>query len=337
MELICLWMKSFKNRLNKMQKNIPKNFFPKTLMIVIVATTLSLAPVKTQKAEAFWGEIMQQFLKQALELIQDNIQGIIMGELKQIAAKTMNEEVANLVSGSSSQDSKIIGNYKEFLHTDPKKETDRYMKELLTDITGGRGSLSNYIPSGEGFGGGNGGSYNAQLVEMVQNSVINTPTPTVDYIGDPRQNLFDEPGNLDKYVSGINYPLKLQVYTQQKYQERLEIEKDAARTEAIAGQGFKGTRKGDTIITPGSLIGDNMADVMDLGNKVIAGAQSIPETITAVVTQVIAQTIENGVGKASENVQREGPKSDWVNPDTQKTTTAETSDWINPDTNKPGV
>ena len=312
------------------------NFFKKTILIAFLAFSLSLAPIQTQKADALWGEVMQQFLKQALEEIAKYTKGYILGSLKQMAAQMINEQIANLISGTSSGDSKIIGNYKDFLYTETTAQANLFLNDYLSQMTGGKGSLSNYIPA-EGFGGGSGGNFSQQLVEMAKKATLEQVTMQVDYIGDPGQNMFAN-GNLDnfnKYLSGVNNPWAFQLHAQQKYQERLEIERDAARTEALIGQGFRSTKQGDSIITPGSIVVDAASNVMDLGNKIIAGATSVPEAITATVTQIITQSIESGIGMASQIVEREGGSSNWINPDTQANSNNETSNWINPDTGKP--
>lgn len=317
--------------------NNKKIVLKKSLAIPVLALALFFSPVQTPKAHA-WAFVAQETLRTVMDTLKDQMMGIVMGALKQMAAKTINEQVSNLVSGTSSQDSKIIGNYKDFLHTEPLDNTKVYMNDYLTQMVSGRGSASNYIPTGSsGFGSGTGGSYSAMLVDIVQKNVIEPQDLKPDYVGNPSENMFEGGSmeNFNKYLSGVNNPWAFELYAQQKFQERLEVEKNAAFAESIAGKGMRSTRSGDTIITPGALIADNMANVMDLGNKIIAGSQSIPEAITAVVTQIITQSISNGIGKAAENVQREGNVSNWVNPDTQATSNNETSNYVDPNTGWP--
>jgi hypothetical protein len=248
------------------------------------------------------------------------------------------EQVSNLISGTSSGDSKIIGNYKDFLYTEPLDNAKLYMNDYLTQLTSGRGSASSYIPNGStGFGSGMGESYASTLKSVALKSTIEPVATKFDYPGNPGENLFaDGFNNLDKLVDPekTNNPWTIEKDAQQKFQQRLEAEQTAAFAESIAGKGMRSTKSGDTITTPGALIADNMANVMDLGNKIIAGSQSIPEAITAVVTQIITQSISSGIGKAAENVQREGNVSNWVNPDNQSSNN-ETSNSVDPATGQP--
>jgi hypothetical protein len=160
-----------------------------------------------------------------------------------------------------------------------------------------------------------------------------------DYVGDPGQNLFEN-GKLDNFLKytdpgKINNPLTFRLNAEREFNERLKIEKDAARLEGEIGDGMRSVKSGETVTTPGSIVAATMVNVMDLGNKIIAGATSVPEAITATVTQIVTQAITNGIGKAAENVQREGKASNWINPDTNRTMNSETSNWIDPDTGRP--
>ena len=319
--------------------NKQKNFLKKSVAIVLLAVTLSFSPVQTKQADALWGEVMQQMLKQVLEYINDNIQHIIVGALKQTAAKMINEQIANLISGSSSQDSKIIGNYKDFLYTEPLEQTKLFMNDYLTQMVSGRGSASSYIPN-PGFGGGAGGGYSTQLVQMARRATIEPVKKKLDTTFDPSNAIKITGDNVDlsgfsKFTDsdGINNPLTFEAAAKDAFNNRMAIEQEAARMEGMVGKGMRSTRSGDTITTPGAIIADTMVNALDIGNKIIAGAQGMPEVITAIVTQVVTQTIETGIGKAAENVQRGGGSSNWGNGGQSQG--SETSNWVNPDTGKP--
>lgn len=324
--------------INKKEKSQKNNFYSKkSILVLFLIVSLFFAPIQTPRAHA-WAYAKQEALRSVLDKVADQILGVIMGALKTAAAKMISEKVSDLVSGTSSQDSLIISDYRDFLYTEPLDDTKVYMNDYLTQMVSGRGSASNYVPSGSsGFGSGTGGNYSAMLVDIVQKNIIEPEELKPDYVGNPSENMF-EGGNLEnfnKYLSGVNNPWAFELYAQQKFSEQLEIRQNAAMAEGIAGKGMKSTRSGDTIVTPGALTADNLASVMDLGNKIVSGAQSIPEVITGVVSQIITQSISNGIGKAAENAQREGKASNWTNPDTQATKNNETSNSVDPATGQP--
>lgn len=315
-----------------------KHTLKKTLVITILALALFFAPPTTPKAHA-WAFVAQEQLRTVMDMIMKNIQGIIIGALKQMAVKMINEQVANLISGSSSQDSKIIGNYKDFLYTEPMENTQVYMNDYLSQMVSGRGSASSYqaMGPGGGFGSGAGGSYNTILIDIAKKATIEPVMEKVGYVGNPGDNLFNDGSlkNLMTFSEGPNSPWGAKQAALQEFSTRFMIEQSAAQMEGSVGNGVRSTKNGDTITTPGALIAENMANVMDLGNKVISGATTVPEVITGVVTQIITQAIETGIGKAAENIQREGGASNWINPDTQAASNNETSNWVNPDTGRP--
>ncbi|MDP1884059.1 MAG: hypothetical protein Q8L10_01705 [Candidatus Moranbacteria bacterium] len=331
-----------------------RQFLTKSILTGALAFVLAVMPFQAPKSEA-WLEFAGQMMAHSLAIMRETIQGITMGALKQMAIQAINTEISVAIGGSSSQNSRIIGNYRDFLHVEPLQKTNRYMNDYLSQITRGRGSEAGYVPN-EGFGAGafvgglNHGNYIAQLRQSAMAVTVDRREPTPTYVGNPRQNMFAN-GNMDNfnlYLSGINNPWSFNMNAEQKYQERLAIEKEAAQTEAIAGQGYKGTRQGDTITTPGSLIGTTMSNVQNLGLSVLASARNAPEVVTATVQNILTQSIQNGIGNAQRNVQREiqgvvskadqvmelqaqitGPASAWQNAGTSQSTSL-APEWKNP-------
>lgn len=332
----------------------------KFFFIFLFSIYLTLSPMQARPADA-WMTMIGVVSKQFMELMADTVKGIILGAMKTAAITVLNEAVTDFVGGSSPQDSKIISNYQDFIFTQPQAKAELYLNDLLSQTTGGQSS-SSYV-SNEGIGdyaspASGGAAYKTQLANSAKaiiTSQKNIIQPT--YVGDPGQNMFAE-GNLDNfnsYLSGINNPWAYNLYVQQKYQEKLEQEKEAARMEALTGMGFKGTKQNGEIITPGSIVSTTMSNVLDIGNKSLASASNPGEVISAVVQQIIMQALQNGIGKAQENIQpamrnalnssqaqtqtggpgaqygNPGTKAEpWVNPDTA----SGGSTWVNPD-NKP--
>lgn len=100
----------------------------------------------------------------------------------------------------------------------------------------------------------------------------------------------------DAFVSNpMNNPYGYSIAAEQAYQRKLEIEKEIARTKAIAYQGFKGTEgPAGTVTTPGSTIKSLMDDANDFGNKIIAGATNPAELAGSLASAAVSKAI-NGL------------------------------------------
>lgn len=316
--------------------------FSKTIFIFLFSISLALFPIQAKHADALWGEIPAQFLKTMLDKLRVKINGIIMGALKQAAIQTLNKSISGFVSGNGPETSKIITNYQDFLYKEPRQKTDLYLNDLLSETTGGQSSDNYTSFEGVGSPASGGAAYLSSMAKNTQESIKAQSTiMKPNYVGNPADNLFAN-GNMDNfnsYLSGINNPWAYNLYIQQKYQERLEQEREAAKTEALAGRGYKSVKQGGQIITPGALIETTMSNALDMGNKVLAGSTDPAEVITSIVQQLIMQTMQNGIGNAKTNIQKSSPNDSnnnaWTNPDTKQDyssggSTAEP--WKNPDT-----
>jgi hypothetical protein len=171
-------------------------------------------------------------------------------------------------------------------------------------MTRGRGSSSGYISvNSEGFAVGV--NYMNQLRTGAMAAITpNEPRPT--YQGNPSQMFAGTNGfrNLNLYLSGVNNPWAFNMHVQQKQQEKLETEKDAARTMAISYQGFRGVEVNGIVTNPGSLLKDAKAGIANIGPNIIAAAKSIPEVLTSVVTQTITKAVDQGIGNIQATVHK---------------------------------
>lgn len=287
--------------------------FKKIIFICFLSVALVFMPIQAHKAGALWGEFPAQILANVLTQIREMIMGIIMGMMKQMATQMLNREMGNMIGGSSSQNAKFITDWKDYMFTQPQQKANQFMNDYLSQVTRGRGSYSGYMSTSEGFGNGafmqgmGGGNFIQSMVEGAKRQTTEQVEAAITYVGNPAQNLFagGNFNNLNLYLSGINNPWAFNINAQQKYQEQLTKQQEIAKTMGMSYQGFIGTMSGNMITNPGSLIKENMANVQDLGNKVLANAKSIPEVITSIVQQIITKAIQNGIGNAQRNVQRE--------------------------------
>ena len=309
--------------------NAKKNYFKKAIFAGILIAAMVFAPIHTQKAEALWGEVMQEGLRTILDYIRNMIQDLIMGMMKQMAVKMMNQQMGGMIGGNSSQGAMFITNWSDYLVAQPMQESQVYMNDYVSNFFKGRGS-SSYISNSEGFGQGAfsagvgmqsqamgsmmnkfqgmGASYASQMQQIAQQA-ISSSAPKFDFNVNPSQmfqgpnafanmnNLFDE----KKVNNGWNTQDYFRLAQAQDVANRMATQ----QAKAIAYQGFKGKEQGGMVLNPGSLIKENMANVQDIGNKVLANAKGIPEVITSVVQQIITQAIQQGIGNIQKSVQRE--------------------------------
>jgi len=308
----------------QLNKNIKK-----FIVVTILAFCISFSPIFASKSYA-WDAIPAASFKQMLEEISKRIEGIILGALKQQAAKMLNQQTNKLVGGGKGKQPMFITNWQSYLVKQPQNNTKVYMNDYLSKITSGKGSTTGY-QSSSGIGGllgsgssvsskvgslissllgGGGGSYSSQLVQQAKKTVVSPPQPKMTFQGNPSKMLAQ--GNfklLDSFLSGINNPWTFMANAAAENQKQLADQKKIAQTKAVAYQGFKGTgenKKGTGAIkTPGSLVKDNTANVQDIGNKIIAAATHPEEVISAVVTKMITQVITQGIGNVQQMISKQ--------------------------------
>ena len=299
------------------QKN---RLYVKSITFVVLASIfLSFFPARPASA-AMWPSI-DPIIKQGLENVQNRINGIILGMLKQQAAKVLNSQVNKMVGGGKGSQAKFITNWQDYLVKQPQQNANKYMNDYLSKITGGKGSMTGYqstggigLPSvtggsstiasllGVGTGGGAGG-YASQLVSMAKQNTVSQSTPKVTYQGSPAK-MFASGSlkNFNLFLSGINNPWTFNANAINVYQQQQAQQQMIAKTKAVSNQGFIGTgeKKGaGKVSTPGIVVKENLTNTQDLGNKIIAGAQHPEEIITALVTQLINKVMQQGIGMAS--------------------------------------
>jgi len=276
-----------------------KKITSKKLFIFSLAfVLLLLCPLKKTQAAAW--PVMDPLIKQGYEQIMKIIQDIILGTAKQKAAQSLNSSISSLIGGSSTSGAKFITDWTDFLVTAPTTAANTYMNDYLSQITSGRGSSSGY----EGVGGG---SYQTTMVTSAKSLTTGRTRPTVTYSGSPSTDLFsgNNFNNLNSYLSGVNNPWAFNANAQIEYGTYLAQQQATAMAQGIAYQGFKGTSQSGYITNPGSLIMQNMANVQNIPNNILANAKSISEVITSIVQQTISQAIQNGIGQVQSSVQKE--------------------------------
>ncbi len=258
---------------------------------------------------AWWPDIPAQIYARTMRLIDEEIHGVIMGALKQAAAESINSTVSSLISGGGTSGALVISDWDDWLVNQPAETTKTYMNDFFTLATSGTSSSSNYV-SASGSTEGTTGSYTNYLVDQAKKTTTEATLPKTDlsdYVSDPSE-MFSA-GNWQGFSSFVsnpaNNPFGFTLMSQSAYQEKLEYEKKKAELQAVAFKGFKPQTSGGKVITPGSTIADMYSNAQDLGNKIIANANSVPEVITAVVTKIATSAIRQGIGTVQQSVQKE--------------------------------
>lgn len=164
--------------------------------------------------------------------------------------------------------------------------------------------------SAGGIGGGGVGNY-AQYLERIGRATISggdQRTMTLQEFTSSPEEMF-RTGNwraFDSFVSNpMNNPYGYSLAAEQAYQRQLEREKEIARTQAIAYQGFKGTEgAGGMVTTPGSTIKSLMDDANDFGNKIIAGATNPAELAGSLASAAVSKAINGLVNYGVNQVEK---------------------------------
>ncbi len=276
----------------------------KIILSILVLAVLVFIPSHRARADVWGANAMAAILKHTMERIDAEIHGAIMGALKIAAAESINSTVSSLISSGGTTGALYITDWRDELVLKPQERTMTRMEGYFQSRYRGRSSGSNYIAANQGEGIS--GNYYTYLEQVARNSVSDSDSEVIDvysYCDDPSDPFAQ--GNWRCFSATAGLPFKEALSAQSKTISIYQEEQMLAEDPAIAYKGFKPQMSGSSVITPGSTIADMYSNAQDLGNKIIASAQSIPEVITAVVTRIATNAIRQGIGNAQRNVQRE--------------------------------
>ncbi|NTU67227.1 MAG: hypothetical protein HGB08_04905 [Candidatus Moranbacteria bacterium] len=276
-----------------------KNFLStagKYLFVAFFILTLSLSPMGAKESHA-WDAIIGAAYHRMLDTIYDNIKGAILAALKQAAAKTINDLIGKLVTGSSPSSTKFIYDWQDYLKDQPKKVANSYINDYLSKVTGGMAS-SNFTSS-EGFSSGS--SYAKSLVSLAQSTTsLSSNEAQLTYTSDPADMFSNGNGlkDFNNYLSGVNNPWSFQINADDVWNAKKSDEEKIASDQGLAYSGYKATvdKDGNYVITPGSNTKDAVSNAQDIGNKAVASANHPAEVIVSIVTQILTKAITNGIG-----------------------------------------
>ena len=279
----------------------------KTKIIIFLLFTLcvNFFSVPVTHAAIWWENFGAAGFKQVLETIMSQIMAMIRGMMKQMAVQMLTKQVNNMVSGGGTDGAMFIIDWRDAIVKEPAEKTDAYMNDFFSMTTGGISSASNYSSGTEGVLG----NYSSYLQETAKQAISgDIPRYNLnEYVGDPADML--STGNWQAwgayFSNDANNPYGYRNIALREASAKYAEEEKLAMTKAIAYQGYKGKESGGQIVTPGSLVKDIQADTQDIGNKALANATSIPEIITSLVSRLVMQALQKGVGSIQKSVQKE--------------------------------
>lgn len=275
----------------------------KFIFMLIFVFVFSFFPA--QKSEATVWPAVESIIQTALLTMKQAVMGMILGIAKQRAISQLSSQINGIVGGKSSSGAMFVTDWRDYLVAKPENEAKVYINSYVTQITAGRGSLSQYMPAGyEGFGSGMGNYFNSLKVG-VMGSTGGQNAFRVTYSGDPSQ-MFAQGNfrNLDTYLSGINNPWAFNLHVQAKFDEAKKEAQLINAQKVQAGLGFIGKEVNGKTVTPGSVAQAAVTSVQDLGNKTIASATNIPEVLTSIVSKMLSQALEKGIGNVQAYVSK---------------------------------
>lgn len=286
----------------KMKKSIVASVF----VLTFFSQSVLLAP---RVQAGYWGEpIYAAFIDDMLEKIMRQIEGAMLAALKSSAVTLINSQVGQLIGGSSTGSSLVINDWKQYLYEEPEQKVQIYMEDWFTQMTKGRASSANYdSPYSLAVGSPTLGNYSARLVEGAKLSLAAPyqPTDILEISPNPEEALAE--GDLRTlnalFSNPMNNPFGFTLAAQSYERSVREREQQEQVVQAIS-HGYRGAPG-----LPGATVGQMVADVQDIGNKIIAAAQNPAELASGVITSLVNRTITNmiqkGIGDVQANIQRE--------------------------------
>jgi hypothetical protein len=283
-----------------------KLLFKKIVFSLILFFGIGLAP---NFCYAFWPAdwMLNAGLDTVLKTIKEAILRAAIAALKEKAAEMINQTVGNAISQGNGSGAMFVTNWEDFLINEPREKTDLYMNDFFSSLTKGRGS-SDYS-SLLGFSDSVSGNQKVAGASTMREGVvkgIEARAYTVDAsTSSCPETDFSSMFSGDTWTSTSSFfaidtcnKLGTNNLAKGEYLSELFKQEKIAEVQGIAGQGYKDAKSGNTVITPGSTIGAIQAQAQDVGNKIVASANSIPEVITSLVTRMAMKTIQQGIGQA---------------------------------------
>lgn len=274
-------------------------------LAIVFLLSVSLSP----RAYAWGDGTTGAILKQTLETIENQIEGIILSMLKSTALTLLNTRVAGLVGGTSMRTSQIISDWRDYLYQEPEDKVRLAMKSFYATSFRGRGTSSGYTTAS---GSPSYESYLARRTSEVLDANLAAPVDLSEVNSDPIGALNDggDVGLFSHMMYSQNDPFIYALRAQEYEMAMREQFQQEAAMQAAAYSGYRGVRDNDgNVILPGSTVGRMVADTENIGNNIIAAAKNPGELIGGVISglanRMVTNLVQKGVGQVQASIQRE--------------------------------
>jgi len=274
------------------------------IKIIILSLSLfiystSFAP--SAKAYVSWPDIGGQTYGFTLDKVWEQLQNVLMGELKKAAVTTITETVNNLVAGATQAGSLFISDWSDYLFSSPSSNANSYMNDFFTITTRGK-TNGNY----NSLCGNNYAQWRTERARSVNVEIDLTSLQTTaeNFFCSPVEMFAD--GNwegYDAFMEVQNNPLGYELVAKSLHQQTLAEEEQKAWVQAIAYQGYVAQKEDGLVISPGSLIKDIVSSANTIDNDMIVNAESVAEVAGIVAGKVATNVIKQGIGNARQMVQ----------------------------------
>lgn len=285
-------------------------------VVVLVVNMFSFTPPAHATA---WGmvNVFSDLMMNAVERIQRQIEGAILGTLKVAAIEMLNNKVGQLIGGGSAGKALFITDWNAFLYKTPAQEAQLYMNDFFSLTTRGKASSANYIGISGESGRRISGNYSTLLVESAKANIAmktaGADSPSLQYT-------LEEYGGIEAVKQGdmrafnalisspANNTFGYTLMAENAYDSYLAEQREIATTKAQSS-GFLGAEKDGITQTPAGVVEAITTDVSTLGNKMITSATNPGEFLSgvvgAMVNKMVTRLVQTGVGAVQANIQRE--------------------------------
>ncbi len=256
------------------------------IFIIFFCFFLAFSPLSATKADAAWIPVIDPMIKQAMEVMVRMIDKMGSGSMKQAAAMALYEAMVAFIEGNSSGGGLIVRDWGEQLIRTPREKGNTRINDRISKAVSGRGG-ANY----EGFGG----NLTQTMTQEAKARTSEKKKVSYNYEGDPKQ-MFSQSDGLNKLSEYINnHPVGVVNALEDEDKEIMTEENKLAQVPAQAYGGFMPLGGLENVSIPGSLVQDIVANIQDIGNKVLAGSDGMAETIiTAALNAAINQMVMRG-------------------------------------------
>lgn len=262
----------------------------KTIATILISFLLFMSSGSPVVAWETWASLP---MKQGLEEIFQILWSTLLKNMKQEAIKQISEQVTNMIAGSTGENY-IIMDYEDFIYDSTDDEIDDFASDFFAILQEG-------LSPGE-----------REILRDVEDAIRSDLTPEkpvstlreVVQSADPVEDIFNQSVGggeeaLLSYAFGeYNNQFSTYFNTRDALVAQMTRMQESAKTEALAGQGFKTMVNGNNVM-PGSIYQHLIATAEAAPIEMITNATRWQEVVASFVTTMVGSAIKNGIKTTS--------------------------------------